>query len=233
MRDGRENWPGLRHTKSCDCPSCRRRRGASLERLARESLSVALRHAQDRLEDEFAPEAATPGGTITLPGVFGGWTGAIPLTTLLRGSAPDLFVKPRKRLLYRIYEELERTPLYIGMAYTESVRSRVGSHLGALLTPSGGPSAQAQALAKQSPDGLGSEVKKLQILVARNLISPAPKAIKVQRGSVTPGTGFTLDPKLLHAFEATLQVMEQPRSYVSWSRSFEEEVMADLSDEFA
>ena len=231
MRDRRENWPGLRHVRGCGCPGCRNE-GGSVEALAQESLSVALRHAQDSVEAGSGFEAATPGGAVALPGVFSGWAGAIPLTTVLHGSAPDLFVRPRKRQLYRIYEELERTPLYIGMAYAASIRDRVTSHLGKVLTPSGGPTALAQTLAKQSPDGLGSEVKKLQILVARNLLSPARKAIKVQRGSVTAKSGFTLDPKLLHAFEATLQVLEQPRSYVSWSRAFEEDLMAGLSAEW-
>jgi hypothetical protein len=42
----------------------------------------------------------------------------------------------------------------------------------------------------------------------------------VQYGWVKP-KGVPLDPKLLHAFEAALQVLERPHSYVGSARTFE------------
>ena len=75
MRRLSEDWPEIRpraHPGACDCRRCRTTRARRyVDRLASQSLSTALRHAQDPWEAEaFAVEAATPAGEVKLPGVL-------------------------------------------------------------------------------------------------------------------------------------------------------------------
>ena len=101
-----------------------------------------MRHAQDRFESDFGYEAATPAGSITLPGRFSGWRGAITLGELFGPDPPQLF-KVTGRLpngagrLYRVYQENKQRPLYIGMAYEASIQSRVASHFKSVMTKAG------------------------------------------------------------------------------------------------
>lgn len=251
-----ENWPSQTHAYGCRCAQCRRG-DPLIDRLANQTLSTALRHAQNRaeyeleLEGDMGFEAATPAGSITLPGRFGGWAGAVTLTQLFDTKSPPsvLFTKkhvPAKAgfgLLYRIYEELNPTPLYIGMALTNSIRGRVTSHLKGVITKAGilaktkqvsnlqqkvaglhqhiAQMAAAAALASKQPvvkDPIKSEITKLRILAA----DPNLKGIKVQYGKVTTAAGYPLSAKFLHAYEAAMQVLENPKSYVGSARTFEE-----------
>ena len=67
---------------------------------------------------------------------------------------------------------------------------------------------------------LKSEIAKLRALTAAAGMSAT---IKVQHGEVTPAAGQRMDPKLLHAFESALQVLERPHSYVGSAQTFEAE----------
>ena len=62
MRSVREDWPEIRprgHAGACSCRGCRARRADRyVERLASQSLSTALRHAQDPWEEAW--EATRP-----------------------------------------------------------------------------------------------------------------------------------------------------------------------------
>jgi hypothetical protein len=215
-----ENWPNDSPASGCGCARCRD--GRSIERLADASLSAALAHAQNRAESDGEFEAATPAGTLTLPGRFGGWRGAVTLDVLFGSNAPSDFTKP-KRLLYRIYVEGRQKPLYIGMAYNSAIRDRVLSHLRAIITKSGAlaKTASVGKLALTPKPAFGSqrsEIQKLRILAAQLGLGAR---IKVQYAEVKPSLGHTLDPKLLHAFESALQVLERPHSYVGSVRTFE------------
>jgi hypothetical protein len=259
-----ENWPPQSHAFGCRCARCRRG-DPLIERLADQTLSTALRHAQNRaeheldLEDELGLEAATGPGKIKLPGNFGGWQGAVTLAQLFDTANPPskLFTQtyhPSKAgfgLLYRIYEESNPVPLYIGMALKTPIRARVMSHLRGVITKAGtlaktkqvanlqgkvaglhqhiAQMAMAAAAASKQPvvkDPIKSEITKLRILAADpNLaLSTDPKLarIKVQYGKVTTEAGYPLSAKFLHAYEAALQVLENPKSYVGSARTFEE-----------
>jgi hypothetical protein len=63
-----------------------------------------------------------------------------------------------------------------------------------------------------------SEIAKLRALTAKPGLNAM---IKVQYGEVTPPKGKKIDPKLLHAFEAALQVIERPHSYLGSAWTFE------------
>ena len=223
----RENWPPRDHFGGCGCSRCRQ--SAMVDRLANQSLSVALRHAQNRAESELGFEAATRGGPITLPGKFGGWKDATPLATVLSPTPPSLFGKPRIPILYRIYEEGKQTPLYIGMVTRSSIAARVASHMRGLLTKSGtlAKTPAARAISAVTPadfERRKSELAKLRILVAQ---SGRASRVKVQHGSVVelPGGKKQPDAKLLHAYEAALQVIERPHSYVGTVWTFEDDLL--------
>lgn len=223
-----ENWPRLACSDGCGCQRCRRA-DRLVDRLANRSLSVALRHAQD-LESDFGYEAATPAGSITLPGMFSGWRGAITLGELF-GTDPPLPFRskspppgPGQGLLYRVYQNNKQRPLYIGMAYRDSIQNRVASHFKSVTTKAGKLAKTRMvmtlaSLAKTTPtDKWRSEIAKLRALTAAAGLNAI---IKVQYGKVTPPAGLPLDAKLVHAFESALQVIERPHSYVGSARTFE------------
>jgi|GEM_PF-6807366 len=222
-----ENWPNKTHAYGCVCPRCR---GGNhlIDRLASRSLSTALRHAQ-ALESDFSYEAETPAGSITLPGTFKGWQSEITLGELF-GPSPGVPYGskspgpgPGHGLLYRIYQDKQR-PLYIGMAYRDSIQCRVASHFKDMMTKAGQP-VVPQTITKlckltKTPPSANirtSEIAKLRALTAAAGLNPI---IKVQHAWVKP-KGVPLDPKLLHAFESALQVLERPHSYVGSARTFE------------
>jgi hypothetical protein len=224
-----ENWPNPLGARNCGCEACRNE-DRLVDRLASRSLSAALRHAQDRFESDFGYEAATPAGSITLPGRFGGWKRAIALGDLLGPSPPQPFTRrgppppSGPGLLYRVYEENKQRPLYIGMAFRESIQNRVASHFRSVMTKAGklARTARVGNLAKLArtapPADWRSEIAKLRALTAAAGMNAV---IKAQYGEVTPAAGQRMDPKLLHAFESALQVIERPHSYVGGARTFE------------
>src|SRR5580704_5622032 len=138
-----ENWPSKTHAYGCGCRRCRSGNHL-IDRLANRSLSAALRHAQDRYESDFGYESEPPAGSITLPGTFKGWQKEITLGQLF---GPDPGVPygskspgpgPGQGLLYRIYQDKQR-PLYIGMAYRDSIQCRVASHFKDMMIKAGQP----------------------------------------------------------------------------------------------
>ena len=142
---------------------------------------------------------------------------------LFGSSPPPLFTQPKPRLLYRVYIEGRQKPLYIGMAYSASIRERVASHLRGIITKAG-VHAKTAAVSKPAVTpkaalgGLASEIQKLRVLPAATRSRSAHQG--PARGRDASG-GQPLDPKLLHAFESTLQVLERPHSYVGTARTFE------------
>lgn len=226
MSGSPEAWPlggRAHHRGTCRCAGCAT--GAdSIDRLARESLSAALAHAQQgRFEADLGTEAGRP-RSITLPGMFSGWRDPVAIRTVLAGvGAPPDFGAHNRRHLYKIAKRGERAPLYIGMAFSASVRDRVAAHIGALLAPAGPPPAGKQ------PRPGRSEVANLRQEIAKELqVDPALNNITVQLGTVqlsslVPSQRPPLDAKLLHAYETALQVLERPRTYVGSAWTFEEE----------
>ena len=216
-----ENWPNGTSGSGCGCARCRGDR--RIDRLADASLSAALAHAQNRAESE-GFEAATPAGTLTLPGRFEGWRGAVTLDVLFGSSPPPLFTQPKPRLLYRIYIEGRQKPLYIGMAYSASIRERVASHLRGIITKAGVPAKTAggqQARSSRRRRRRAAWRARSRSCASSPRNSDSASASRSSTPAVTPSGGQPLDPKLLHAFESTLQVLERPHSYVGTARTFE------------
>ena len=169
--------------------------------------------------------AAQPQVPITLPGKFSGWRAATPLATVLSPSRPHLFGVTGVPLLYRIYEEGKQIPLYIGMVTRSSIAARVASHMRGFLTRAGtSRHAGRRAISAVSTADFQrsrSEIEKLRILVAQ---SGRASRVKVQHGGVELPGNKPPDPKLLHAYEATLQVIERPHSYVGTVWTFEDDL---------
>ena len=217
-----ENWPRDLHGGGCGCSRCRRR--STIDRLADQSLSTALRHAQSRAEADFGEEAASPPGRVTLPGSFSGWKRPVTLAELFADPPPAPYGATAFPALYRIYAEGTQIPLYVGMVLKTSIAARVASHVRRLITRHGAPAktAQVKAIAATSPADFQrkrSEIARLRVLVAQ--IAGA-RRVKVQFGTVELDGGRRPDPKLLHAYEAALQVIERPRAYVGGVWTFED-----------
>jgi hypothetical protein len=208
-----------------------------IERLADASLSTALRHAQSRFESEQGMEAATPPGSITLPGTFSSWLKPTNIKVLLGPSPPVEFTEtstPEKGYLYRIDRKHRVRPLYIGEAYRYPIVSRVASHVAGLLTKKlavrkrGGPVAGLKATTARDFAKMRSEIEKLRALLAK---LPELDDVQVWYATVTRNPGYPIDVKLLHAFESALQVLERPRSYVGSVRTFEDVALEDATFE--
>jgi hypothetical protein len=198
----------------------------TIEGLAQESLSAVIRYTRSGAENAYAIEAATPGGPITLPGEFSGWMKPISLVTLLAPDPPLPYGTTSSPALYRIYEEGKQIPLYIGMVTRASIAARVASHMRGLFIKSGAlaKTALVKSIAAVTPadfDRKRSEIAKMRVLVAQ---SARVSGLKVQHGTVRLEGGRNPDAKLLHAYEAALQVRERPRSYVGSVWSFEDAI---------
>jgi len=247
-----ENWPESRHAGRCGCSRCWRER-MIVERLAREGLSTALRHAQDGSEAWYGFEAQTPGGDLNLGSTsLGRWRGwsptSVDLVAIYRAtgdadrSIPDVYRQRNSgRLLYRIYEQSKQIPLYIGAAFTSSIRGRIKTHLQSILTPQGAVNSSAPRVTAlraiphlaNTPafhrwfEGQYGETGKFQWhVIQRNGIA----GLVVKNGTADPPpskTAQVLGPKWLHVFELALQVAETPHSYVRTSRTFEEDEVDD------
>jgi hypothetical protein len=247
-----ENWPERGHRGGCACGRCQRER-RMVERLARESLSTALRHAQDSSEAWYGFEAQTQGGDLNLGGTsLGRWRGWSPASVDLLAiyiaandadqRIPEVYRQRNSaRLLYRIYEQNKQIPLYIGAAFRASIRGRIKDHLQPILTPQGAVNAAAPRVAAlrsiphlpNTPafqrffESRFGEVGKFQwFVIQRNGIA----GLVVKNGTADPPAGKsaqTLGPKWLHVFELALQVAETPHSYVRTSRTFEEDEADD------
>lgn len=216
-----ENWPNPSlepHGAACGCGRCASRLGA-IDRLAGESLRAALAHAQQgRFEADMGSEAGRL-RQVTLPGQFSGWRDPVPLIDVLGSNPPADFNRTQGRFLYRIAKRVGgSTPLYIGMAFSTKVRDRVVSHLMGVIKPAGRPAD------RQQPRRGYSEIANLREEIRRERkTDPDLRNITVQLGTIDVPRGIPLDAKLLHAYEAALQVIERPRAYVGSAWTFEEE----------
>ena len=201
-----ENWPEA-HAGTCGCRKCAHEEALVAE-LVEESLSAALSHAQHRAEESaLGLEAATVAGPITLPGRFSGWFASTAIEDVI-ANPPDAFKRPNR--LYRIYESYKQSPLYIGMAHS-GIHGRVRSHL-----------AQTIAAKKRVPrpaPGSRSEIDLLRMHASE--ILGARGRIQVQHDEVRDVDPVRIDPKLLHAYEAALQLIERPKAYVGSNWTFE------------
>jgi hypothetical protein len=222
MSDLRENWAedcSGRHGGSCGCRRCWSG-GGGIDRMARTSLSAALAHAQQgRFETDMGAEAQTAPQRLTLPGTFLGWGAPVPIRGVLASIPPSDFAVAGRKRLYRIAKRGEASPLYIGMVVgpKASVASRVASHVGHLVNPHTTPAP------KTNPAPSRSEIGNLRVEIGKELaVDRSLSAITVQIGVVNSGT-HTLDNKLLHSYEAALQVLEHPKTYVGSVWTFEEE----------
>lgn len=219
MSDLRENWTagcGGRHEGPCRCQRCRSG-GISIDRMARRSLSAALAHAQQgRFEADMGAESATGPQRLTLPGTFRGWGAPVPLTQVLGPNPPSGFAVAGRKILYRIAKRDGGPPIYIGMVVASKVRDRVASHVGHLINPLATPP-------RRNPAPIRSEIGNLRAEIMKELAADRElKAVTVQIGTVDSGP-VPLDAKLLHAYEAALQVLERPKTYVGSAWTFEEE----------
>jgi hypothetical protein len=227
MRNMREDWPEIRarpRAGAYDCRRCRARHADRyVERLANQSLSTALRHAQDAWESEarYWPEAEWPGGDIKLPGRFSGWSRPTPLNDVVSATS-GVFTLSKAKLLYRIADG-QPQPLYIGSAYTQTIQSRVMKEIGELrarnwigVTHTLKPFDYKTATLNDIPPKRRGEIEKLRLAAAKT-----SGQITVQYGKVEETSWYPVDSKLLHTFELALQVLERPQSYFSSSRTFE------------
>jgi hypothetical protein len=211
----RENWPnylrGKPHGLSCPCHRCRRAKS-----LARRALAEAMAGARS---DESG--AGRRIQSITLPGGFLGWSPPRSLVEVLRGGAgTSLFDAPGRRLLYRLELDpsvrqrlrIGKAVLYIGMVHGQqsSIRTRLREHLKGTGFETGEISRLRTALRALRRLGFG------------------PTSVLVRYGEVVGSPPrYPLDPKLLRAYEAALQVLERPRAYVGSVTTFEREGQTD------
>jgi hypothetical protein len=201
-----------RQTMVCDCLRCRKRRVDGLvERLADQSLSTALRHAQDPWE-HLAHEAGHKSTTI-LP----------PISPALRWSAPisvsDLdndrpaaapFAEPGKLRLYRITRDGRNVYFGIVHAPGQSVSKRIKSHL----QNTGWTAAQRRR----------SESKQLA-----QRLQDKKKTTFVRYANIDAPPRYRKDPKYLHAIELLAQSALRPQIYIPQNLTFEDEDDAEWS----
>jgi hypothetical protein len=231
MSMGSENWPPMRHGSRCGCRCCRSDR-RSIDWLTSESLSTALRHAQNRYEQELEDEVedalesgyendfeddfdafdtweASRKSKTKLPGLDVAWSKAATLKDLAakKAAAPPsagAFHDKGKMRVYRIYKKGSRKPLYVGMVHgsDQSVAQRIQDHL------SGKKVGQAKSETKQLADALKAVKDQSEMLI--------------RYGEITPPKGFRDGAKFVHGVEMLLQSMLQPQIYNPGSLTFEE-----------
>jgi hypothetical protein len=138
---------------------------------------------------------------------------------VLGPNPPIEFAALGQKRLYRVAKRGDPSPLYIGMVVglKSSVVARLASHVGHLVNP------RTAQPSRNNPVAGRSEVGNLRVEIRKELSADQSLgAITVQIGIVNSGSR-TLDNKLLHAYEAALQVLEHPKTYVGTVWTFEEE----------
>jgi hypothetical protein len=197
MRDLGENWPKTRKAPHggnglvCECRRCRIRRGALVERLADQSLSAALRHAQD---DPWEAAWTTETDSPTLLPSLGPirWSAPVSLRDLnTRTPASRAFFEKGKLRLYRICRRGAPRPLYVGMVHGagQSVARRIQDHLNPNKVGRSPRSATRALLVELMRDTPAAELNRLMIRFAE---PPVP-------------AGFRNNPQFLHAVELLAQ----------------------------
>jgi hypothetical protein len=219
-------------------------------------LSVALAHAQHgRFEAGFGPEIGTPQGQIKWPqATWTGWKDSTPLIQVLqlaKGAASPFTARPSgntrsAQRLYRVWMAGEAAPLYIGMAFSNTVAERLADHvkdavrgLAAAAAKHLRPKqrlmdkaardrvrryADKQLFSPQVYAESRSESERLRLILVREEAKGRLSKVRVAYGDVVPQGRTRLDPKTLHIFELALWVQERPTTYLSYQRAFEDEL---------
>lgn len=198
MRTMSEAWPEVRRGRGaihnglvCECRRCRVQRGSLVERLADQSLSTALRHAQDDpWEAGWATEADSPTILPSLGPIR--WSAPVSLRDLNnRTPASRAFREKGKLRLYRICKPGERRPLYVGMVHgaRQSVAQRIYDHLNPNKVGTSPRSATRALLVELMRDTPAADLNRLMIRFAE---PPVP-------------AGFRNNPQFLHAVELLAQ----------------------------
>src|SRR4051812_20347541 len=131
MRGVREDWPEIRPPKragACACRDCPARRADRyVERLARQSLSTALRHAQDPWEEalEAGPPAATTDAVTVDPVI---WSKPATVSDLINKRRSDFETVGRNRV-YKVTRDGK--VLYVGGTWgaRQCVAGRIREHV--------------------------------------------------------------------------------------------------------
>jgi hypothetical protein len=209
MRRLSEDWPEARlaldgrHALLCVCDRCRvRRANRYVERLADQSLSTALRHAQDGWEDGWE---AGRRSTTALPGIGVAWSAPVSLAELAAGApTAAAFRDPGKLRLYRIHLAGSRRPLYLGMVSgaRQSVARRLTEHL------AGRKVGRQTSETRQLYEALRGAPDRSKVLI-RYADMPVPP-------------GFRHDRKFLHGVEMLLQAAMRPTIHNPGSLTFED-----------
>ncbi|HEY7639099.1 MAG TPA: hypothetical protein VH814_05190 [Steroidobacteraceae bacterium] len=193
---------------NCDCPSCLAgRREALLDRLTRDSLRVALRHAQF---ETWAPERATGSlpTTYKVPntGFKVNWTKQRSLKDVQTLKPADL-LKKGQQAVYAIYKKGSKRPLYVGHVHgaNQTVFNRLIDHV----------TGRTAGTASSATGRLSDELKKHL------------KDAYVQVGTYD-APGYAPTPNMTRVVEGLLQQALHPRFWDSNVTTFEVE-----EDEFA
>jgi hypothetical protein len=202
----------MRQAMVCECLRCRKRRvDGYVERLAGQSLSTALRHAQDPW-DHLAHEAGHK-STAILPPINPElrWSAPVSVSDIVNDRpAAALLDEPGKLRLYRITRDGRNVYFGIVHAPDQSVSKRIKSHL----QNTGWAAAQRRR----------SESKQLA-----QLLQDKKKTTFVRYADIKAPPRYRNDPKYLHAIELLAQSALRPQIYIPQNLTFEDEDDADWS----
>lgn len=185
--------PGSDHPAPCGCARCRSGRRA-VDRLARSALrrleaEPSLDGSEDAAETaESARSMRT--GPMALPGLTVLWGPPVRIPAanadaFLAGRAGPLPASFRRRFcLYAI--EVDGRPVYVGMAPSSPVASRLRAHLALVRRPA-------------APRGPRGDLARLQPILARAL--EAGRTLSARVGVVPAWGPYRADAKALHAAE--------------------------------
>jgi|DewCreStandDraft_4_1066084.scaffolds.fasta_scaffold00168_71 hypothetical protein len=186
--------PASDHPAPCGCPRCRSRRQA-IDRLARSAIRRLEAETGTVRPADAAETAPSPGpmrtAAMALPGLTVSWGPPVRIPAanadaFLAGRAGPLPASLRRRFcLYAI--ELDGQPVYVGMAPSSTVASRLRAHLALARRPVG-------------PRGGRGDLARLQPILARAL--GAGRALAARVGVVPAWGPYSADAKTLHAAEA-------------------------------
>ena len=208
MLNPREDWPEIRprpHLGSCPCRSCRGRSADRyVERLASQSLSTALRHAQD--PGEAAHEATRPSEMSVGPIGPIAWSAPVSVYDIVNRRAPKDFETKGRYRVYRITRDGKE--LYVAGVWspTKSVADRIREH----------------------HDGgvIETKLRTSEQHNIRKLIKQVPTRTMVRYADVIAPPGHRAGPKLTHAVELLLATKIKPQIYMPNVVSFEDDLDA-------
>jgi hypothetical protein len=205
--------------RPCACPRCRlASREANIERLASESLSVALRHAQEDWEStkrqrKTKTRAAAPRRPKSLPGTDIGldWARPIAFTDLAKTKQAALKAKGKQQA-FVIGVKGERRPLYVGHIHgkDQTVIKHVSDYLAG--KGIGGPNSDTARLHRELERF--KQLGKLQDVYVQAIDYSVPQAYQT-RGDHTGD--------LTRSIEGLTRAMLNPIFYDPNVTSFEDE----------